>query len=199
MKSLNRFFILSSLVLTLASCSNTDLENTPKPVEISKNQNFNPSMTIKKSETIKDIGVENAILEAYNLQRGVDPVYYSYVKIDLNNDSIPEYFVYAYGPMLSGSGGGSALILNSDYKEISRFTLVQTPIIINNHRTKNWKDIIMTVSGGGATPATAIMKFNGKTYPSNPSLQPTLGAHDYVDGVKIFTENISINSGFKIE
>ncbi|WP_297432083.1 hypothetical protein [uncultured Cetobacterium sp.] len=99
MKSLNRFLILSSLVLTLASCSNTDLENTPKPVEISKNQNFNPSMTIKKSETIKDIGVENAILEAYNLQRGVDPVYYSYVKIDLNNDSIPEYFVYAYGPV----------------------------------------------------------------------------------------------------
>lgn len=199
MKLLNRFLILSSLVLNLASCSNIDLENTPKSIEISKNQNFNPSMAIKKSETIKDIGVENAILEAYNLQRGVDPVYYSYVKIDLNSDSIPEYFVYAYGPMLSGSGGGSALILNSNYKEISRFTLVQTPIIINNHRTKNWKDIIMTVSGGGATPATAIMKFDGKTYPSNPSLQPTLGPHDYVDGIKIFTEDISINKGFKIE
>ncbi|MGL4511409.1 hypothetical protein, partial [Cetobacterium sp.] len=154
---------------------------------------------IKNSETIRDIGVENAILEAYSLQKGVDEVYYSYVKIDLNNDSVPEYFVYAYGPMLSGSGGGSALILNSDYKEISRFTLVQTPIIINNHRTKNWKDIIMNVSGGGATPNAAIMKFDGKTYPSNPSLQPTLGTHDYIDGIKIFTENISKNQGFKIE
>ncbi|MBC2852473.1 MULTISPECIES: hypothetical protein [Cetobacterium] len=199
MKLLNRFLILGSLILTLASCSNSNLESTPKAVEINKNQNYSPSMAIKNSETIRNVGVENAILEAYNLQRGIDPVYYSYVKIDLNSDSVPEYFVYAYGPMLSGSGGGSALILNSDYKEISRFTLVQTPIIINNHRTKNWKDIIMTVSGGGATPATAIMKFDGKTYPLNPSLQPTLGTHDYIDGVKIFTENISKNQGFKIE
>lgn len=199
MKLFNHFLILSSLILTLASCSNSNLESTPKAVEINKNQNYSPSMAIKNSETIRDIGVENTILEAYNLQRGIDPVYYSYVKIDLNSDSVPEYFVYAYGPMLSGSGGGSALILNNDYKEISRFTLVQTPIIINNHRTKNWKDIIMNVSGGGATPNAAIMKFDGKTYPSNPSLQPTLGTHDYIDGIKIFTENISKNQGFKIE
>lgn len=171
MKLLNRFLILGSLILTLTSCSNSNLESTSKAVEINKNQNYSPSMAIKNSETIRNVGVENAILKAYNLQRGIDPVYYSYVKIDLN----------------------------SDYKEISRFTLVQTPIIINNHRTKNWKDIIMTVSGGGATPATAIMKFDGKTYPLNPSLQPTLGTHDYIDGVKIFTENISKNQGFKIE
>ena len=57
----------------------------------------------------------------------------------------------------------------------------------------------MNVSGGGAIPNAAIMKFDGKTYPSNPSLQPTLGTHDYIDGIKIFTENISKNQGFKIE
>ena len=197
MKLLTQFLILSSLILSSTSCSNTNSENTPNSIEISQKQNS--SIAIKKSEIIKDIGVENAILKAYDLKRGVDSVYYSYTKIDLNNDSVPEYFVYAYGPMISGSGGSSALILNSNYEEISRFTLVQTPIIINNHRTKNWRDIIMTVSGGGAIPATAIMKFDGKTYPSNPSLQPTLGAHDYIDGIKIFTENLSKDQGFKIE
>ena len=197
MNLLTQFLILSSLILSLTSCSNTDLGNTSNSIKVSQKQNS--SIAIKKSEIIKDIGVENAILKAYDLKRGVDSVYYSYTKIDLNNDSIPEYFVYAYGPMISGSGGSSALILTNDYQEISRFTLVQTPIIINNHRTKNWRDIIMNVSGGGITPTNVVIKFDGKSYPSNPSLQPALGPHDYIDGIKIFTENMSKNQGFKIE
>ncbi|MGL5231358.1 MAG: hypothetical protein ACRC8F_11100 [Cetobacterium sp.] len=195
---LRKIFVLSSLILTLIACSNNDLKTiSAEPITTSSNQNY--FTADKQSEFSPNIDIENTILETYNLQKGVDEVYYSYVKIDLNNDSVPEYFVYAYGPMLSGSGGGSALILNSDYKEISRFTLVQTPIIISKHRTKNWKDIIMNVSGGGATPNAAIIKFDGKTYPSNPSLQPTLGPHDYIEGIKIFTENTSVNRSFKIE
>lgn len=195
---LRKIFVLSSLILTLIACSNNDLKTiSAEPITTNSNQNY--FTADKQSEFSPNIDIENTILETYNLQKGVDEVYYSYVKIDLNNDSVPEYFVYAYGPMLSGSGGGSALILNSDYKEISRFTLVQTPIIISKHRTKNWKDIIMNVSGGGATPNAAIIKFDGKIYPSNPSLQPTLGPHDYIEGIKIFTENTSVNRSFKIE
>lgn len=192
---LKKFFILNSLILALTACSNADLENLSNAIT----QSQNSSASVIQSENVKNVNIENAILEAYKLQRGVDPVFYYYTKVDLNDDYIPEYFVYAYGPMLSGSGGASALILSDNYKEISRFTLVQTPITISKHKTKNWKDIVMTVSGGGATPSTVVMKFDGETYPSNPSLQPPLGPNDYIDGTRIFTENMSINRGFKIE
>lgn len=195
---LKKALILSSITLTLVACSNSNLKtSSAEPIATGISQNY--VTTDKQSETSPNVGIEKAILEYYNLQRGVDTIYYSYVKIDLNNDSVPEYFVYAYGPMLSGSGGASALILNSDYKEVSNFTLVQTPIIISKHRTKNWKDILMNVSGGGATPSTVIMKFDGKKYPSNPSLQPALGPHDYIEGIKIFNKNTSIDQSFKIE
>lgn len=192
---LKKFFILNSLILALTACSNADLENLSNAIT----QSQNSSASVIQSENVKNVNIENAILEAYKLQRGVDPVFYYYTKVDLNDDYIPEYFIYAYGPMLSGSGGASALILSDNYKEISRFTLVQTPITISKHKTKNWKDIVMTVSGGGATPSTVVMKFDGETYPSNPSLQPPLGPNDYIDGTRIFTENMSINRGFKIE
>lgn len=192
---LKKIFALSSLILAFAACSNADLENVSNAIA----QSQNSSAATIKSETVKDFNIENAILEAYNLQRGVDSVFYYYTKVDLNDDYVPEYFVYAYGPMLSGSGGASALILSNNYKEISRFTLVQTPITISKHKTKNWKDIIMRVSGGGATPSTVVMKFDGETYPSNPSLQQPLGPNDYIDGIKIFTEDMTLTRGLKIE
>ncbi|WP_297598952.1 hypothetical protein [uncultured Cetobacterium sp.] len=195
MKKISLFLILSSLVLSLTSCSNADLENISKALA----ETNSTATGNKPSEMIRNTAVENAILEAYNLQRGVDTVYYYYTKVDLNGDNIPEYFIYAYGPELSGSGGGSALILSNNFKEISRFTLVRTPITISRNKTRGWKDIIMQVSGGGANPSTVAMKFNGESYPSNPSTQPALSPNDYVDGTRIFTENMSVNRGLKIE
>lgn len=195
MKKISLFLILGSLILSLTACSNADLENISKALA----ETNSTSMGNKPSETMRNTAVENAILEAYNLQRGTDIVYYHYTKVDLNDDYVPEYFVYAYGPMLSGSGGGSALILSNNFKEISRFSLVRTPITISRNKTRGWKDIIMQVSGGGANPSTVAMRFNGESYPSNPSTQPSLSPNDYVDGIRIFTEDMSVNRGLKIE
>lgn len=39
---------------------------------------------------------------------------------------------------------------------------------------------------GGAKPQTVALKFDGKVYPSNPSLQPPITGENTVEGVKVF-------------
>ena len=82
---LKKALILSSITLTLVACSNSNLKtSSAEPIATGISQNY--VTTDKQSETSPNVGIEKAILEYYNLQRGVDTIYYSYVKIDLNND-----------------------------------------------------------------------------------------------------------------
>ena len=156
-------------------------------------------MKSMKSETQRDREVEETLIKTYSLKRGEDIVHYMYNKVDLNGDKKPEVIVYAYGPMLGGSGGDSGLILkevSEGYQVISELSLVRTPIIISDNKTKGWNDIIMEVSGGGATPGQAVLKFNGKKYPST---QPMLGKDAKIKGVKILADEFVPNVGIPLE
>ena len=73
------------------------------------------------------------------------------------------------GSYFCGTGGCTILLLNSDGGLITTFTVTDYPIIVSNTITKNWKDLILYSNG-----KNHLMKFNGKTYPSNPSVQPVL-------------------------
>jgi hypothetical protein len=80
---------------------------------------------------------------------------YFYNKIDLNNDKIPEIFVYLLGPYFGGTGGQGAAIFkieNGNYKLTDKFTLVRIPVIVSDNMTNGWKNLIMSVSGGGVKP-----------------------------------------------
>lgn len=159
-------------------------------------------MKSMKSETQRDREVEETLIKTYSLKRGEDIVHYMYNKVDLNGDKKPEVIVYAYGPMLGGSGGDSGLILkevSEGYQVISELSLVRTPIIISDNKTKGWNDIIMEVSGGGATPEQAVLKFNGKKYPSNPSTQPKLGKNAKIEGVQILADEFVPDIGIPLK
>lgn len=54
-------------------------------------------------------------------------------------------------------------------------------------------------SRGGATPGQAVLKFNGKKYPSNPSTQPMLGKDAKIKGVKILADEFVPNVGIPLE
>ena len=65
---------------------------------------FGAEMKSMKSETQRDREVEETLIKTYSLKRGEDVVHYMYNNVDLNGDKKPEVIVYAYGPMLGGSG-----------------------------------------------------------------------------------------------
>jgi hypothetical protein len=95
---------------------------------------------------------------------------------DLNGDGMPEAIVYVKGNDWCGSGGCTTLILTQDgdsWRIISQITLTRPPIIVLGSTSHGWSDIGMRVQGGGIRRGyEAELRFNGKTYPSNPSVFP---------------------------
>lgn len=154
------------------------------------------------SETQRDIKLENALIKEFELDRYQDNVRYYYNKVDLNEDGKPEIFVYLVGFPVCGTGGCSGAIYkqeDEEYSLLSRFSLVNNPIIISDNKTNGYRDIIMNVYGGGIESFFALLKYDGSTYPSNPSIQPKVEPGTKVEGVAIIADDIGKSPGIKLE
>lgn len=152
------------------------------------------------SETEKDIQLEQALVKAFDFEEDLGKVRYYYNNVDLNEDGNPEVFVYLVGSPVCGTGGCSGAILkneNGEYTLLSKFTLVNNPVIISNRKTNGYRDIIMYVSGGGIESFFAQIKYDGATYPSNPSVQPKIMAGTKLEGVGIISDDITKNFGIE--
>jgi hypothetical protein len=96
--------------------------------------------------------------------------------VDLNEGGAQDAIVYLTGQSWCGSGGCTLLILAPDgpsYRLVTKITVVRLPICILATRSNGWHDISVQVRGGGIQPGyEADLPFDGKTYPSNPSVPP---------------------------
>lgn len=90
-------------------------------------------------------------------------------EFDINDDGKKEIFVGLTGPYFCGSGGCTQFILNEDGTQLANFTVSDYPVIIDTNKTNGYRDLFI-YSGG----KNRIVKFDGKTYPSNPSTLPEL-------------------------
>lgn len=94
--------------------------------------------------------------------------------VDLNGDNTKEVIAYVHGDNACGSGGCDLLILNKNNKEyelLTELTISWPPIRVLDSKTNGWRDIAVWVQGGGIQPGyEARLRFDGKSYPSNPSL-----------------------------
>lgn len=90
--------------------------------------------------------------------------YYNYV--DLNDDGKDEAIVLLVGMYTSGSGGSTALIMEKDdeWTVKQELTLINPPIIVSDHMTDGWKNLIVYKSGGGATASYVILKHINEEY-----------------------------------
>lgn len=153
------------------------------------------------SEIERDIKLERALVKELALEKDEDNVRYYYNKVDLNEDGKPEIFAYLVGSPVCGTGGCSAVIFkqeNEQYTVLSKFTLVNNPVIISNSKTKGYRDIIMHVSGGGIESFSALIRYDGTTYPSNPSIQPKVMPGTKVNGIAIIADDITKSPGIEL-
>jgi hypothetical protein len=96
--------------------------------------------------------------------------------VDLKDDGTHEVIVYFTDQHSCGSGGCTALILapkGSSYEVVASITIVRLPIRVLTTKSKGWHDISVWVAGGGIQPGyEAKLSFDGKTFPSNPTVPP---------------------------
>jgi hypothetical protein len=96
--------------------------------------------------------------------------------VDLNNDGANEAIVLMEGSNWCGSGGCTLLVLNRSrggWKLVSKMTITNAPIRVVQRSKNGWSSLGVMVRGGGMGHAyEAVLDFDGKKYPSNPSMVP---------------------------
>lgn len=101
---------------------------------------------------------------------------YQSALIDLNSDGNREAVVLMEGSDWCGSGGCTLLVLSrsrGDWRLVSQMTVANTPIRVVQRSKNGWSSLGVMVRGGGISPSyESILDFDGKRYPSNPSMVP---------------------------
>ena len=96
---------------------------------------------------------------------------------DLNGDGRDEALVSLYSGLFCGSGGCALYVYTpagGAWREVAEVTIVNAPVRLLASRHRGWRDLAVHVRGGGALPRDARLRFDGRTYASNPSLAPRL-------------------------
>jgi hypothetical protein len=143
-----------------------------------------PSVTGRvRPETSRDARLEAAIKDPdgdgrpdnYDPEGGSWTNYY-YNRVDLDGDGRPEVLVYLFGTYMCGSGGCDTLVFRQTeaggYSLVADIPLTNNPVIVSERRTNGWNDLIFLVAGGGASAHYVVLRFDGKTYPDNPTTLP---------------------------
>ena len=108
---------------------------------------------------------------------------YSVALVDLDGDKRPEALIYAMSTTadglqsdLCGSGGCDLYILSlppTGYRQISVVAITRPPIRVLPGITHGWHDLGVVVAGGGIVNGyEARLRFNGQSYPTNPTTPP---------------------------
>jgi hypothetical protein len=110
---------------------------------------------------------------------------YLFTFVDLADDGKQEAIVYVAGRSWCGSGGCTTLVLARDasYKVVTKITITRLPIRVLPTKSHGWHDLAVWVQGGGNPRGyEAELSFDGKSYPSNPSVFPARRLRENLDG-----------------
>jgi hypothetical protein len=134
-----------------------------------------------------------AALQTYAAKTGTDPKSFEPRQtafVDLNGDGVKDALLLLQGPAWCGSGGCTMLVFQGvpgGFKFVSRSTLIRAPLLVSATKSKGWRDLVVEISGGGgSTPKRVALKFNGRNYPLNPSVQPALPKKPPLQGETVF-------------
>jgi hypothetical protein len=97
---------------------------------------------------------------------------------DLNGDGRDEALVSLQSGLFCSSGGCALYIYTptgTSWREVAELTIVNAPVRLLGTRSHGWRDLSVMVRGGGIeVPHEARIRFDGRTYASNPSTAPRL-------------------------
>lgn len=115
----------------------------------------------------------------------IRPDYYEIARTDLDADGKEDVLALMNGKSAyCGSGGCTLFILKGTGKgftSLGSVKVVNAPIHVRKSTTNGFRDLLVTVRGGGATPGLASLTFDGKAYPPGAGeANATLQADDEV-------------------
>ena len=102
----------------------------------------------------------------------IKPDHYDIARTDLNADGKEDVLALMNGKSgYRGSGGATMFVLKGTadgFESLGKISVVNEPIYARKSVKNGFRDLLVTVSGGGATPGLASLSFDGKKYPASP-------------------------------
>ena len=100
---------------------------------------------------------------------------YAFAPVDLDGDGTDEVLAYVMGSMVCGSGGCNLYVLardGDDWRVVTRTSVTQSPVGVLATSTNGWRDLAVSVGGGGLDAGWVRLTYDGRTYPTNPTAAP---------------------------
>ena len=173
---------------------NKSAENQTKPALIDPDpddgvppERYSPhNSNIQTAEKIKGFLTGSILKNDLNLLTPADRKF-KYEEVDLNGDGKKEYLVGFSSPYFCGTGGCMFYLLNNDGSVVTVFSVSRAPFIVEGTVTNGWKDLLVESNG-----KLHVLKFNGKTYPSNPSVEPVFKGYPSDDAYRLLWDEFPI-------
>jgi hypothetical protein len=162
-----------------------------------------PTPTITRtvpSEKAQDAVLERAVSRFLRLEKE-DRNYYRYNRVDLDGDGVPEVLLQVQGAFVCGSGGGCPLVVfkkkGNSYDSVTRIGLTWLPVVVSDHRTRGWSDLILWQrSYGNAQPSHyEVLMFDGRSYSRGPSVVTGAKPDEAMSGVAYMIDGRQSASG----
>jgi hypothetical protein len=102
----------------------------------------------------------------------IKPDHYDIARTDLNADGKEDVLALMNGKSgYRGSGGATMFILkgtSDSFESLGSIGVVNEPIYARKSVKNGFRNLLVSVSGGGSTPGLAALSFDGKKYPASP-------------------------------
>jgi putative lipoprotein len=145
--------------------------------------------SVTTAPSVSDQALGAAIREALDGYEG-DFRYYAR-PVDLNGDGRDEIVAHVVSPMYCGTGGCPTLVFtqhDGGLRKVSYVSITRPPIVAAETTSNGWRDLVVHVSGGGILPGyDARLRFDGRSYPLNPSVPPAEPVKGAVTGTVLVT------------
>jgi hypothetical protein len=187
--SRNLGVLLSMTVLVLAACGGG---KQPAPAEQPATPAADPAPRVAAAAVDALGQAVRAALE------GDYEAHYFDAAADLNGDGTPEAIAYVAGPMVCGTGGCPVLVFApaaDGYRLVSRISVVQPPVRLAPRSSQGWRNLVVGVGGGGMAAGNAELKFDGTSYPTNPTVPPAEAVADLAGSEVLIPEFTSYKEG----
>ena len=200
--------MLTRVLIMLCACAAISLETaSPASATFIQGRSRLKGVEYVRAEVEPDSQLERAILQTisdYEPANESEQVRYYYNRVDLNGDGKPEVIVHLIGQSICGTGGCDTLVFQptrAGYRLVSTISLTRTPIIVSPRRMHGWRDLIVSVAGGGITRGYYVtLHFNGRTYPDNPTVLPKMKAGSSITGkAYISDDDMTPGTGIKLK
>jgi hypothetical protein len=132
-------------------------------------------------------GVEAALREMYVGRTG--EIRYFAAAVNLNVEGYPEIIVHVVGDTVCGPGGWCDTLVftpnGTAFRHVATIRSTRPPIRVAPVRSHDWRNLIVTVAGGDGRPRDVELRYDGTSYPSNPTTAPAYRDSSIVTQVAI--------------